>query len=196
MARQNRYINSFSEFFTHTKLHQQRVVLLGLWLHRQHPEAFDDVPLYSLESFLRLHDQAKFLPVQGWGIGRPLSFLEHLYRFYGSTGQEDVDSETKRGIIQLMNHLEQKIGDNFLANDRTLCLSDLAVIREKMRLIENIADLVDRGKCPVSREEFGHQLLPASEYLDDLYHRSLAVDLEAHYERIVGPWSYENHLRA
>lgn len=171
-----RYVNSVDDFKLHTRAHVQRVERIGLELLRRFPDEFRGVDPKRLSVYLRIHDRAKD------------EMSARLYRFYGRPGHALSPQEKAefRSTVDELNLKDGQYVDEFLGQERL----GTAL---KFRRIEKIADSVDRALSPVSREEFGREMEPASRFLKGEADARLARYMETPgvYERIVAGATFD-----
>jgi hypothetical protein len=161
---QRTYVNSVSDFVMHTQAHIERVVTIGLDMTsekmiQKFPE-FAGIDRNLLRTYLRLHDKAK---IEGWD--QPGSIAEQLYQFYGKdfkklTGVEKSKLEMVRDYV--LKPRDDKISRDFLERNGLMIEGKLAPMGVLFERIAKIADQVDRVMCPVSEEEWGKIMEPAS----------------------------------
>lgn len=185
-------LRKITDFKTHIELHRTRVLRLGMALGKKE---FPEINPRILESFLKLHDSSKTLsaPKQlnsfGYTHSRPP--LERLFEFYGKKAKTSDQNLQLQSVINDINSIDDQMGQRYLA---PLGL-DSASIRN-IYIIEKIADLVDRSLDPLAQEEFGHQMVLASEYLQDPYLSSLSMWLEEHYRQITVNLNFPSYRKA
>lgn len=182
LARQRTYVNSLEEFFEHTRLHRERVKLLGMELFRTHPELFRGLSATQVRIVLEAHDRAKVSSgVTGPG-GKP--FYQELYRQYGQKAPESLvnglNQADEKQMQLALKHAGLADNPHMTAVER----SRRRALRMQLKMIEKIADQVDRGMSPVSAEEFGRPMKRASEFLLNPQEVRLARELERNYSRL------------
>jgi hypothetical protein len=182
LGRDRTYVNSLEEFYEHTRLHRVRVKLLGMELLRTHPELFRGISPEELRIVLEAHDRAKVSSAAHGPSGRP--FYEELYRSYGKKAPDP--------LVNSLNQADEKYAVEALKhaglwdNPRMSSAERMRrrALRTRIKMIEKIADLVDRGKSPVTSEEFGRAMRPASTFLNNPEEVRLARELERNYSRL------------
>lgn len=184
----NQYVNSIEDFYHHTQLHRKRVKKLGLELLKMYPEVFDGLTEQQVNLALAEHDRAK---ISGLAMADDKEqFYKKLYSGY----QRSIDRPT----IDKLNAIDEKymqrayevIGLQETENMSTEYKKELQRKRKLLKLLENVADFVDRGMSPVSEEEFGRKMQLASEFMKDPKERELAAALEKRYKHIVKGLEY------
>lgn len=162
------FVSSVEDFYEHTRLHRERVKLLGVELFKSHPDLFNGLTLEQVQGVLSMHDEAKVT-----------TFYRVLYENYGGP--------VEKSIVDALNAKDKEFMDQALKKFGIEKESDLLL---KMSRIEKIADMVDRGMSPVTPEEFGRPMKKASEFIGGILDRQLALDLESRYQSIVGNLKY------
>jgi hypothetical protein len=180
-----KYVNSLSDFMIHTEAHIARVETIGMDIADKFPE-FKDVDLKLLRAYLGQHDKAK---VQGWE--KQGSIARELYPFYGKnfeelTGEEKAKLKAVRD--DLLKPKDERISKNFLEHHGLIVDGRLTPMGKLFERIAMIADQVDRVMCPVSKEEWGKNMDPAttSKWLDNEDKVQEAKDraIAGHYEGV------------
>ncbi|MEN0059879.1 MAG: hypothetical protein AAGB31_13655 [Bdellovibrio sp.] len=161
------YVSQLSHFRLHITLHKMRVMRIGMHLAQTH---FPEVSLAEVRNFLELHDNSKMDEANA----------ERLFRFYGKRPQNAEEERLLKAIVEHIDQVDDRIREEYL-NARPLDPDT----KEKLFIIEKVADLVDRGLDPVASEEFGHRLKVASEYMKARELAVLAAAMEADYYKIV-----------
>ncbi len=184
----NLFVNSQEEFFEHSRLHKERVKVLGMELFRTHPELFKGLTPTQLRIALEAHDRAKVSAVALGLRGRPL--YEELYQSYGKKAPDDLVSKLNQVDEKYMQQALAHAGLNDSPQMTAAERARRKVLREQIKVIERIADLVDRGKSPVTAEEFGRPIQAASSYLKNSQEVRLARELERNYSRLTTNLEY------
>ena len=181
-----RYVISGRDFLRHTKLHIKRVRELGLYLVNNYPERFDHLSVELAEKFLSLHDQSKV----NFKYSPQAPIYQRLYRFYGINDQYlDEFEHRERGLlINELNGIDHMVSNNFFRDFNLVSKGETA--RQLLEL-EKIADYVDRGMSPVSREEFAKKMVPGSDYFTGSDHQ-MASELEKNYSDLVKGLEYQS----
>lgn len=170
---QERVVQTVADFRRYTELHQKRVHLLAQEALRRRPERFPGVTPELLSRYIALHDRNKLTA----------EFLEPLFTLYGRTIPQLPEAERLRAqsLIDRFNAADQ-------ADARALFEAhpEFERVRGALELLEKIADLVDRGSSPLSPEEFGRELEPASRFFKspDPEDLRLMRELERDYARL------------
>ena len=169
---QRGYVHSLDEYVIYMESHIQRQVIIGMDIQKRFTE-FGDVDPKILEQYLSLHDQSK---IKGWE--KQGSLARRLYHFYGrvpTLSPEEIPAY-KKSVADL-NESDDRVSGEFLAK----LPSAIAI---KLKRIEKIADQIDRVMSPVSPEEWGRFMSPASldlTWMPDPKDRKIAL----YYERPV-----------
>jgi hypothetical protein len=186
------YLKKISDFKAHIQLHRSRVVRLGMALaETQFPEINPQI----LQSFLKIHDYSKTLDSQpqlkSFGYAHERAPIERLFDFYGQTSKTTEQNRQLVEVIRDINSIDDQIGRQFLQPLRL----DAGVL-QSIYNIEKVADLVDRSLDPLAKEEFGHHMILASEYLQDPRMSSLSMWLEERYLQITDDLSFLSYQKA
>ncbi len=163
-------MQTVSDFRRYTEFHQERVRILAHEALRRYPERFSHVSAELLNRYLALHDRNKLAP----------TFLEPLFSLYGQSVSQMSEAEQKRArtLIESFNAADAKdVSDFFERNPES------RGAKEQLEKLEKIADLVDRGSSPLSSEEFGRAMQPASRFFQSPEPRDLQLlqELERDY---------------
>jgi hypothetical protein len=185
-------LRNLADFRAHIELHRARVLRLGLILGQA---KFPEMNLSHLESFLKLHDHSKIISspgdLQELGYRHERPPFERLFDFYGQTTKTETQNFELLSVISDINSIDDQIGRKFL---KMLNLDVSGLLA--MYKIEKVADLVDRSLDPLAKEEFGHHMILASEYLQDPHMSALSVWLEGHYDDITQDLSFLSYRKA
>lgn len=185
----NWYVNSVEDFYEHTRLHIERVQVLGSELLRSYPELFSGLTPEQVRYSLAMHDRAKLSPMALSSNGRP--FYLELYEKYRDKPDMKIIHELNAKDEKWMNDAYRLVG---LDDNPSMSQQERArrsVLREKLKRIERIADLVDRGQSPVATEEFGRPMKAASLYFDNEQDRRIARELEGRYKKLTSHLEYK-----
>lgn len=167
----NTYLRTLEDFHRHTELHIKRVQTLAAQLHRAYPEHFPDLDAQLVHEFMQLHDAAKISEFNN----RP-PMLESLFQHIQNDGANMLP------IITELNARDFEKRYRWFIEKKLLTPNGLPTAEAQQLLtLENISDLVDRGMNEVSPEEFGREMRPASELLNDPKEARLAEFLERNY---------------
>lgn len=181
-----RYVKDLKDFKTHTSNHIQNVYSLGMYLYYQHRTTlFKDIPEHIIREKLLVHDYEKIADIENLkphGYQDNRTFLERLFDYYGN--------RKNSGMKNLINELNSYAGfyDQSIFKKYGLLNRDGSPneIAEKLIMIEKIADLVEREKNPISKEEFGKpKMVPAANYLNGRLEKTLARELAKVYSTVV-----------
>lgn len=163
------FVTSVEDFFEHTRLHRERVKVLGVELFKSHPNLFYGLTLEQVQGVLSAHDEAKVT-----------TFYRVLYENYGGP----VD----KSIVDALNAKDKEFMDAAL---KRFGIDNDPELLTKMNRIEKIADMVDRGMSEVTPEEFGRPMKRASEFMGGILDRQLAIELENKYQSVVSGFNYK-----
>lgn len=188
------YVTDFDTFLTHTESHIERVKRLGIELYRRYPVAFSHVDEKTLTQYLSLHDRSKTL-----GAFSKNSIASRLYRYYGKDLKvmSAADQQEFQKLIDALNESDAQVSKEFFGRHRLLnAEGEFTSGALEMMKIEKIADMVDRAQSPVSIEEFGKQMTPASEWLSNPLESRMASSIErgSVYNKLVAGATFEEHL--
>ncbi len=182
IGRERTYVNSMEEFYEHTRLHKERVKLLGMELFRTHPELFKGLTSSQVRIVLEAHDRAKGSSGAIGPSGKP--FYQELYQNYGKEAPyplvNSLNQADNEYLLQALKHAGLDDNPQMTQTERIR----RRVLRSQLKRIEKIADFVDRGKSPVSVEEFGRPMKLASTFLTKTEDAKLARELERNYSRL------------
>jgi hypothetical protein len=176
------HVNSLEEFFEHTRLHRERVKLLGMELFRTHPELFRGLTTTQVRIALEAHDRAKIMSNARGPGGKP--FYSELYDYYGKKAPAPLVNSLNQADRKYMEDALKHAGLNDDVRMTTGERARRSALRAQLKQIEKVADLVDRGKSAVSPEEFGRPMRLASSYLANPQEARLAQELERNYSRL------------
>ena len=170
---QERVVQTVSDFRQYTELHRARVHLLAREALRREPQRFATVTPELLDRYIALHDRNKLTP----------EFLEPLFGLYGRNVAQMSESEAAqaRGLIDRFNAADAEEVRGFFEKH-----PEARLAQEQLQLLEKIADFVDRGSSPLSPEEFGRPMLPASRFFKPTDPRDLQLmqELEREYPQL------------
>lgn len=184
----NQYVNSIEDFYHHTQLHRKRVKKLGLELLKMYPDVFKGISERDVILALAEHDRAK---ISGLALADDKEqFYKKLYSGY----QRRIDRPT----IDKLNNIDKKymerahevIGWQETDSMKTKHKKKLRKKKALLKLLENVADFVDRGMSPVSEEEFGRKMQKASEFMKGNQERKIAAALEQRYKKVIQGLEY------
>ncbi|MBC7371440.1 MAG: hypothetical protein H7326_07745 [Bdellovibrionaceae bacterium] len=185
-------MRKLTEFKAHIVLHRSRVVRLGLALAET---KFPHIDRVALESFLKLHDFSKTLRsptnLKVFGYENERAPLERLFDFYGRTSKTAEQNMQLYGVINDINSIDDQIAKIYLTP-----LSLDAQSLQSFYNIEKVADLVDRSLDPLAKEEFGHHMILASEFIQDTHLANLSMWLEERYSQITRDLSFHSYRKA
>jgi hypothetical protein len=116
--------------------------------------------------------------------------LERLFQFYGKSKKSPDQNQQLADLIQDINSIDDQVGKDYFQYSK---LDEQTVT--SLYTIEKIADLVDRSLDPMAREEFGHEMVLASEYFQDSYLSPLSKWLEQNYRQITMDLNYSEALK-
>lgn len=183
-----RYVQNINDFKTHTHTHIQNVYGLGMYIYYKHQETlFKDVPEHIVKEKLLNHDYEKLATIHTLnkaGYKHHRSFVERLYDYYGKQKTENMND-----LIRELNKYAKHY-DHAIFRKHNLINSDgsLTSVGRKISMIEKIADVVEREKNPISREEFGlHKMRPAKDFLETPFEKALALELSKAYPEVIQP---------
>lgn len=186
-----RYVHNIDEFKTHTRNHIQNVTKLGLYLYYQHKNSyFKDVPEEVLREKLLYHDfekTANLETLKFLGYQHEKTFHERLYELYG---QSISRSNFKAiSLVRELNNFAQKFEHQVFEKHGLMDANGgLNSVVQKIKAIEQIADLVEREMNPVSPEEFGvNRMRKASAFLRNERDLQMARELARAYHQVVQP---------
>lgn len=157
-------MDRLTDFERHVSLHIQRTRKLAE-AARELPE-YSDLPVELVRDFLDLHDQSKINRSQAFLAqhrleGRRESLLQSLHRLRGTSNSE------VSAVAQKLNDVDNEVAHAFFQKEKLLTPEGRLSWKALMLLeIEKIADLVDRGLEPVTAQEFGRSMRPASEWFE------------------------------
>ena len=174
----NPYVQSLEDFVIHTLAHKERVVELAVahlrYLQAKDPGRWGHLSENVVRAQASLHDNPK-LEVQN---------ARKLYDYYGLNKNHFSSKEKKifEEFIAKLEREEKNIRPKFLINSQAY---------EDLNHIIFIADQVDRGLDPVTREEMGKitRLASTKSYLTS--DRAMVLALEKNYWNIRGHSFFE-----
>ena len=183
------YIKNINDFNCHIQAHKKRVTLLGMYLVNLYPSfEKETIKQLKVETFLNLHDNSK-LDVQN---------QTELYSFYGIDFNEKKKSQFFWDTIDKINEIDKELREGFFDKSNRILIEKRKFLSNKnppynnyiknfFYMIEEIADLVDRGLDPVASEEFGKTMIPLSTYSfsDEINKIAKAKILEKNYDKII-----------
>ncbi|MBL6990888.1 MAG: hypothetical protein ISR65_13975 [Bacteriovoracaceae bacterium] len=206
-GRSTRLVRTPVEYRLYNFTHILRTTKVGLAV-RDRFDQFDNVDPKILEEFLLLHDQTKINQSPEFSTRYELatgdeSISSKLFQNYGidfSAIPPAWQNETKK-LVSELNAADKAVALSFFRKKGLLApTADLesSPVVQKYLLIEQIADLVDRGESPITAEEFGRPMLPAHTFfikvLKNQESAAVAMVLEHDYERIIRGWSYTQQV--
>lgn len=197
-----RYIHSIVDFQYHTAHHIQNVISLGLFLH-SHPGArhfFSNLTREDVTEYLSLHDSAKRMSLselQDYGYTHKRTIEERLYDFYGKDKDQLPQEEQKelKHVIADLNRIDTLISKKFLYKKGYIINGRATVRGARLLFLENISDLVERTRNPVSIEEFGKQMKSPELYAQNIRYPEFFRLLLGHYNE-VADHRYQDVLEA
>lgn len=183
-------VNDALDFHEHMSKHKKRIVDLGVKLLERYPERFKEIDKETLKIVLEAHDNAKVTPSSQYN-GRP---------FYKVLFEEGYGRKLNREIVDSLNDVDGKWTEDAFKK-AGLSLEGLTGKRKQNVLkkrklilkIEKIADFVDRGMSPVTKEEFGRKVVKASDskfFLKNKKDRLAAEFLEQNYNEFTKGHEY------
>ena len=185
-------LRQLTDFKAHIELHRSRVVRLGLALAEKH---FPHIDRTALHSFLKLHDFSKTIHtpnhLKAFGYDNQRAPLERLFEFYGKTTKTPEQNLQLHGVIKDINAIDDQVAQIYL-KPLQLDVHGLQCFLN----IEKIADLVDRSLDPLAKEEFGHHMVLASQYIQDEKLANLSMWLEVRYSQITQDLSFHSYRKA
>jgi hypothetical protein len=148
------------DFHHHTRIHAQRVQMLGLKLR---DKFFPDLNRQLAHDFLALHDQSKL-----HGADLPNSILKRLYSFYGKNANylQGAERLAYQQLSQEIIQLDKYTNSAFINSRVSATDPNHRWIVQALLRIERLADVVDRSNDPVAQEEFGRYMRPVREVLN------------------------------
>lgn len=186
-----RWVNSANDFVLAMKQHREKVKLLALDIFNRHPTRFHPLSARDLASYIdQVHDVGK--------LEEPLA--SELFRYWGERIGSLPEPQKTEGlkVISKLNNEEAIRAQAFYQSNRWSPL-----VKEKAKILETLADSLERGLAPLSLEEFGGKMLLASEFnrgpwLDP--YRDILLEYErnkgARYRHVTKGHHYEDVIRA
>lgn len=176
-----------TEFTRHINLHRLRVLRLGLELGKSH---YEGLPLSDLEKFLKLHDLSKTLQsktlLAEFGYTHVRFPVDRLFQFFGIKNPSNSQAKQLRELVSDINTVDENIARRFFEVAKGIDAKTQTAFYE----IERVADLVDRSLDPVAAEEFGHPMVPASEFIQESHLVGFSRWLENLYPEFTKNLSY------
>ncbi|MBL6989973.1 MAG: hypothetical protein ISR65_09355 [Bacteriovoracaceae bacterium] len=203
-----RFVRSYDEYRLYNFTHILRVTRLGMSLWEgEKNDSFADIDPKILEEFLLLHDQSKINYSHEFStrhnIFKSETVSSRLYQNYGidfTAIPDDWKKETSE-LVDHLNAIDQQVAIDFFRKKGLLGASESIennALVQKYLHIEKIADLVDRGSSPVTKEEFGRAMIPAHTFfikaLKDFESATYAAVLEYNYKKIVSGDEYLDNV--
>ena len=205
------YVQNEKDLTQHFKLHIQRVTALAMELYDSppNPELFAGISRQLALDFLSLHDQAKINDSEEFRRkywveqvdknGKRLeSFITRLMENYG-TDKRSLSDELRaeaEHTIRTLNLADDNVANGFFKAHGLLDEQGKRTeIAERLKILEKIADCVDRNTDPVAREELS---LPTTKppkldrFLSEPY-LTYALKLKEKYAKVVKGLTYYEH---
>ncbi len=186
-----KYIHNISDFQYHTAHHIQNVISLGLFLH-SNPSTrhyFSDLTREAVVEYLSLHDSSKRMPLaelQNYKYTNEQTIEERLFSFYGKDKDQlpPQQQDELKQIIEELNRIDTLVSRRFLYKKGYILNSRITAKGMKLIIIEQVADLVERTKNPVSIEEFGKMMKSPEVYVKESRRPEFFRLLMNHYHEI------------
>lgn len=185
------WVNSPSDFVLAMKQHREKVKLLALDILNRYPARFHPLSTTDIAHYIdEVHDVGK--------LKEPLA--GELFRYWGQRIGSLPEPQRSEGlkVIAKLNNQEAIRAQAFHQRNRWSPL-----VKEKAKILETLADSLERGLAPLSPEEFGGKMLPASEFNKGSWldpYRDILLEYErnkgARYRHVTKGRHYEDVVRA